>query len=62
MLRIGAMVDFFSDEKEFNFQHLSMLGYDGQRVIVNLDAGSILTLHAIRNNFSTTKLERIFFR
>tara|TARA_B100002051_G_scaffold172461_1_gene163103 strand:- start:1126 stop:2232 length:1107 start_codon:yes stop_codon:yes gene_type:complete len=53
---------FWTDKEDFNFKHLSMLGHGGQRIIVNLDAGSVLTLHAIRNNFSTTKLERIFFR
>ena len=53
---------FWTDKEDFNFKHLSMLGHGGQRIIVNLDAGSVLTMHAIRNSFSTTKLERIFFR
>ena len=53
---------FWTDKEDFNFRHLSMLGHGGQRVIVNLDSGSVLTMHAIRNNFSTTKIEGIFLR
>ena len=53
---------FWTDKEDFNFKHLSMLGHGGQRIIVNLDAGSVLTMHAIRNNFSTTKLEEILLR
>ena len=53
---------FWTDKEDLNFRHLSMLGHGGQRIIVNLDAGSVLTMHAIRNNFSTTKLERIFLQ
>ena len=53
---------FWTDKEDLHFRHLSMLGHGGQRIIVNLDTGSVLTMHAIRNNFSTTKIEGIFFR
>ena len=62
-LRIKATVVFFwTDKEDFNFRHLSMLGHGGQRVIINLDTGSVLTMHSIRNNFSTTEIEGIFLR
>ena len=53
---------FWTDKEDLNFRHLSMRGHGGQRIIVNLDSGSVLTMHAIRNNFSITKIEGIFLR
>ena len=53
---------FWTDKEDLNFRHLSMLGHGGQRVIVNLETGSVLTMHSIRNNFSTTEIEGIFLR
>ena len=50
---------FWFDKPRFPFFHLSMLGHGGQRVIVNLDNGAVLSVHSIRGNWDTFSLEKI---
>ena len=52
---------FWMNKENLSFPHLQMRGHGGQRITINLETGAILAIHAIRKNFDSRKLERIFF-
>ena len=52
---------FWMDKSNFDFPHFVMNGHGGQRVIINLNTGAILSMHAIRGNYNQTEVEELLF-
>ena len=52
---------FWWDKADFDFPHLIMNGHGGQRIIINLKTGAILSYHAIRDNFDQSEVEELLF-
>ena len=52
---------FWMDKSNFNFPHFVMNGHGGQRIIINLNTGAILSMHAIRSNYNQTEVEELLF-
>jgi hypothetical protein len=53
---------FWTGNKSLKFKHLALLGHGGQRIIINLDTGAVLSTHSIRKDYNLSKVKKIVLK
>ena len=56
----GGLFDF--DKFYLNGRNASFVGHGGQRIIIDLDTGRVLTLHAITDDYDFQKMHDLSIR